>query len=111
MLATRKVEWEATQDLSESLPEPNWDEVETKLSAELTSRSRNIHRENALIIISCGLLYLDFRDACRKGYSGRIEKCIEMFAILFQGTNFKNYAAEMIHLIACLKHIWKDDFR
>lgn len=106
----RKVEWEATQDLPASLPKPNWDEVETKLSAEITSRSRDIHRENALIIISCRLLYLDFQDACRKGYSRHIEKCIEMFAILFQRTNFKNYAAKIIHLIACLKHIWKDNF-
>lgn len=91
LLATTKVKWETTQVLPESLSVPNWDEVETELRAEFTSHSRDIYRENALIIISCGLLYLDFRDACRKGYSVRIKKCIEMFVILFQGTNFKNY--------------------
>ena len=105
MLAIKKVEWEATQDLPKLLPEPNWDEVETKLSPELTSHIRNIHRENALIIISCRLLYWDFQDAYYKGYSGRIEKCIEMFAILFQGINYKNYVVEMIRLIAYLKYI------
>lgn len=31
--------------------------------------------------------------------------------MLFQGTSYKNYVFKMIHLIACLKHLWKKDFK
>ncbi len=40
------------------------------------------------------MLYLDFVDACRNGYSGRVEKCIQLFAIMLQGNKFRNYAGE-----------------
>ena len=33
-------------------------------------------RENALLLINCGLLYVDFVDAYRNNYNGHIEKCI-----------------------------------
>lgn len=111
MLATRKSEWEALCDLPSPPPEPEWDALEAELSDDLRSHSRDIQRENALIIVSCRLLYLNFWEACCKGYSGRIEKCIECFAMLFQGTSYKNYASEMIPLVACLKHLWKKDFK
>lgn len=111
LLATRKSEWEALCNSHSPLPEPEWDVLEVKLSNDLTSRSRNIQRQNALVIVSCGLLYLNFWDACRKEYSGRIEKCIECFAVLFQDTSYITYGSKIIHLVACLKHLWKEDFR
>ena len=58
-----------------------------------------------------GLLYLDFIDACRGGYRARVEKCIECFALLFQGSIAKNHAAETMHLVACLKKTWKPEFK
>ncbi|MCJ1345659.1 hypothetical protein MMC31_003867 [Peltigera leucophlebia] len=74
---------------------PDWLKLCRQLIDQLSrKKERNICRENALLLTSCGLLYLDFVDACREGYSGRAEKCIKMFAILLQDSKSKNYAAE-----------------
>ena len=48
------------------------------------------------------ITYLDFIIACQSGFSGRVEKCIEYFAIFYQGSILTNYAGETIHLVACL---------
>lgn len=87
LLATKKAEQEVICNLLKS----NWDELKNKLLANLTNRSCNIQRENVLIITSYDLLYLDFRDVCRKGYNSRIEKYIKLFAILFRISTIKLY--------------------
>lgn len=92
--------------------EPDWqmklkDRVKEAIAAE-----RDIIQENALRFLNLGLLYLDFVDACRGGYSGRVEKCIQSIAVIFQGTSSsKNYAGECLHLVACLKKLWKPEFK
>lgn len=111
LLTIRKAKLGVSKDQPDSLPKPNKDQVETELIADLSTYSRNIYRKNTLISISYGLLYLDFRNACRKGYIGRIEKCIKLFAILFQSSNYKNYATKTIHFIVYFKYIWKNNFR
>ena len=58
-------------------------------------------QDNALLQTICGLLYLDFVDVCCNRYSGRIEKYIQLFAIMLQETKFCNYAGETIYMIAC----------
>ena len=78
---------------------------------ELSGPSRDIVRENALLLLNSALVYQDFHDACRGGYSGRVEKCIQIFAVMFQGTKFSNYASECVHLVASLNHIWKPEFK
>lgn len=72
---------------------------------------KDVIRENAMQLLNLGLLYLDFVNACRNGYSGRVEKCIQCFAGIFQGSRAKNYAGELLHLAACLKKVWKPDFK
>lgn len=60
LLATRKLEWKALYKSYSPLPKLERDTLEVKLLEDLISCSCNIQKENALIIISCGLLYLDF---------------------------------------------------
>ncbi len=69
------------------------------------------HVPTSLHLTSCGMLYLDFVDACRNGYSGCVEKCIQLFAIMLQGTKFRNYAGETLHMMACFRRLWKPEFR
>lgn len=58
-----------------------------------------------------GLVYREYEDAIRAGDTGRIEKVIRYWALLYQGTNLSNYPQEMIHLVACLLKIWGEDIR
>ena len=72
---------------------------------------RDVVQGNALLLLNCALVYLDFADACRSGYSGRVKRCIQIFTVMFQGTKFTNYAAECLHSAASIKHIWKPQFK
>ena len=71
----------------------------------------NLVRENALLILGMGLSYLDFVDACSNGMSGRIGQCIRCFAISYQGAVATKYAAEMLHIVACVQKYWKKEFK
>ncbi len=71
----------------------------------------DVIKENALIVLNLGLLYLDFVDAYCDGFNARVEKCVQCFAIIFQDLALKNYAGETMHTVACLKKIWKSKFR
>lgn len=62
-------------------------------------------KENALILLNLGFLYLDFINACCSGFSTQVKKCIQYFAVIFQESVAKNYARETMHIIACLKKI------
>lgn len=72
--------------------------------------SRDKTRENALLLLREGLTYLEFVDACRGGFSGRVQKCLEYMAIIYQGSSAKNYAPETMHFVACFKRLWKEEF-
>ena len=91
--------------------EPIWDKMLEARVKQGINDERDLVRENALRLLNLGLLYLDFVDACRSGYSGRVEKCIQLFAIVFQGSAATNYAGECMHIVACLKRVWKPEFR
>lgn len=85
MLKTKKKEW---LELENDQPqEPNWSMVEKELLAEIAPKHRNIVQENAMLLLSCGLLYFDLADACQKGYTGHVEKCISCFAVIYQSSN------------------------
>lgn len=105
ILATEKETWLANREKGQR--QPNWINRRLELTKSLSKNVRDLVRENSLLFASCGLLYLDFADACGGGYSGRVEKCLEIFTIMLQGTKFTNYAGECIHLVACLRQLWK----
>ena len=107
-LRAKKEEW---VNLEDQPPEPNWVKIEKDLLSEFSIANRDIARENALLLLNYGLLYLDFNDACCKGYSGRLEKCIACMAVIYQGSHQIKYSMELIHMVACMKRIWKDDLK
>jgi hypothetical protein len=76
-----------------------------------TSDERDVVYENAILFLQHGLIYRDFCNAMRYGDSGRIKNCITFFMLWFQGSRFSNYAGELLHLVACLNHIWNPDMR
>lgn len=57
-----------------------------------------------------GLTYLEFTDACRGDFSGQVQKCLEYFAIIYQGFLAKNYIPETMHFIDYFKKLWKEEF-
>jgi hypothetical protein len=67
--------------------------------------------ENAILFLQHGLIYRDFCHAMRHGDSGRIKNCLTFFMLWFQGSKFTNYAAELLHLVACLNHLWSVKMR
>lgn len=107
----RRRERAATGRKLGQLPKPRWADVQRKLELDLSGPMRDTVRENALLLLNSVLIYLDFHDACRGGYSGRVERCIQIFSVMFQGTKFSNYASECLHLVASLNHIWKPEFK
>ena len=107
-LAEKKAEWAITIPLP---PESNWVGIKKQLVLDFSQKHCNVVRENALLLLSYGLLYLDFVDAYQKGYSGRVEKCIACLAVIYQDSSYKNYSAELLHMVACLKKLWKRDLK
>lgn len=66
-LAEKKAKWASTISLP---PELNWVAIEKQLVLNLSRKHCDVVQENALLLLSYGLLYLDFVDACQKGYNG-----------------------------------------
>ncbi|PWW77965.1 hypothetical protein C7212DRAFT_362394 [Tuber magnatum] len=96
-----------------SIPLPQFDKAR---------KEQRIRKELGASNWDTGLIYRNFGDACSTGFSERAAACIEGFLIVFQqlpncahrifkGTTFKNYAAECLHLVACVKWVWKPEFR
>lgn len=79
----------------------DWAKVCQKLTDQLFQPNQDLVQENALLLTSCGMLYLDFIDACQNDYSKCIEKCILLFAIMLQGAKFRNYTGETLYMMAC----------
>jgi len=90
---------------------PKWSEVEAEVTRKLTAKDRDIVQENAILFLNCAMIYLDFHEVCRYGFSGRVEQCIRFFAVMFAGSKFANYAAECMHLVTCLTHTRKHQFK
>ena len=110
LIATRRLQRVEGMELP-VLKQIMWSRVRKELEKELAGPARDIVNENAVLFVQCALIYLDFHYACRGGFSGRVEKCIQLFAVMFHGTRFSNYASECLHLVACLKRIWGPEFK
>lgn len=83
-LAAEKDEWRIKKKKGDR--QPNWVNRRVKLMENIFKGLQDLVRENALLLASCGLLYLDFADACRAEYSSRLEIYIQSFALMLQGT-------------------------
>lgn len=62
-LDVKKRAWFKTGD-NQQRQEPNWAVVEKRLISETAPKNRDIIRDNALLILSCDLLYLNLADVC-----------------------------------------------
>lgn len=62
----------------------DWKREEARIRKELIAGTWDNVWQNAQLFLIAGLVYRDFSDACRNGYSGRVEKCIENFMVMFQ---------------------------
>ncbi len=90
---------------------PKWGKIERDIKAKIVFSKRDKTRKNALLLICEGIAYLDFINACQSGFSGRVEKCVQYFAILYQGSSLTNYAAETIQMVAYFKRLRNENFR
>ena len=64
-----------------------------------------------MILLNLGFLYLDFIDTYCGDFNAQVEKCIQCFVIVFQGSVAKNYVGETMYIIVYLKKIWKLELR
>jgi len=90
---------------------PKWSEVEAEVTRKLTAKDRDIVQENGILFLNSAMIYLDFHEAGRYGFSGRVEQCVRFFAVMFAWSKFTNYAADCMHLVTCLTHTWKHEFK
>ena len=72
---------------------------------------RDLPLENAMLFMRDMLVFRDYESAVKDGDTGRIEKALDYWCILFQGTSLKNYPNEMVHLILCLRKLWSKEYR
>ena len=56
--------------------------------------------ECMIILLSLGLLYLDFKDAIREGDGNRVMRDWKYFLPIFKATGHKNYALEALTLLS-----------
>ena len=59
-------------------------------------RERDLSYENVLLFLQYSMVYQDFYVVLRGGDSGRLEKSLEIFTILFEGEEKSYYALELI---------------
>ena len=103
-------------ELCATLEQENWRQtilaIEEKYSAPTLvanwreEEERDIVHENAVLLLQHGSMYRDFCEAIKSADTGRVNHCLNFFAIWFQGSRKSKYALETMHLVACLNHLW-----
>lgn len=78
---------------------------------EAETDDRDILNENANLMLRDFLMVRDFDDAIKEADTGRLEKIIQFWCVQYQGTKHCNYSAELIHLVLCLRKLWKPAMR
>ncbi|RPA85455.1 hypothetical protein BJ508DRAFT_322505 [Ascobolus immersus RN42] len=73
--------------------------------------TRNVPFENSVLLIRDGVMYREFWDGLRAGDPGRVEKNLQYWTVIFQATRHTGYAKELIHVRACMLHIWNERAR
>lgn len=67
--------------------------------------------ENINMFIQHRLVMRNFKRGMREGDSGRCLASLSYYTVWFQASNQYQYAAETIHLTACLKKYWSPAYR
>ena len=84
----------------------DYDAVSESLGA--SSETRDRPHENWIMMMQHGLMYRFLERSMSQGDSGRVMTCLKYITIWLQGTEQTLYAAEMLHLTACMKHCWSE---
>ena len=83
-----------------------------KLRLQEQMRDRDIAHENALLLLTQFLIYLDGHSALRSGDSGRFEKHLDIVGVQFQGMpQLKNYRASTMDFNATRAIEWTPEMR
>jgi hypothetical protein len=91
--AARVAERQSTGRNAEPLPSFDRKKEESRILKELSGGMWDVVWQNAALLVVAGLVYRDFSEACKGGYSGRVEKCIQTLMLMFQvRTHFKRSA-------------------
>ena len=61
-----------------------------------SDKQRDLAYENSLLLMQQVMVHHDFYCAMRKGDLGRLEKSLELFLVLFEGSGKGNYAQELL---------------
>ena len=77
---------------------------------KMPDNERDVPYENAILFLQHGIMYRDFVLAMRTGDVGRMECCLRMFTVWFQGSGANQYARELLHLMASIKYRWTTEF-
>lgn len=102
----REVLIRAKKPANRTLDEIAFLKQKTKFIRDEASKYRDRAFENALLYMQHSVMYYDFYTAMRKGDSGRLEKSLEFFTVLFEGIGKSNYAREMVEQQVDRKGRW-----
>jgi hypothetical protein len=72
---------------------------------------RDVVHEQHICFMQHGLTLRSFTTSCRQGDSGRVVAVLKYYCVWFQGSKQHNYAKETLHLLACLKYYWSDEYK
>jgi hypothetical protein len=72
---------------------------------------RDVLHEQHICFMQHGLTLRSFATSCRQGDSGRVVTVLKYYCVWFQGSKQHNYAKETLHLLACLKFYWSDEYK
>lgn len=78
---------------------------------QVPAEKRDVPHESITMFMQHGLTLRSFKRAVRDGDSGRILPSLAYFTIWLQDTKQSQYAAETIHLMACLRKLWSPDYK
>ncbi len=67
--------------------------------------------ENAALFFRDALIFREFTDAIKGGYSGRIIRTLKMLTLMYRGSGRMKYAHECLHLIHNLTRVWPGPLR
>ncbi|EJF56897.1 hypothetical protein DICSQDRAFT_150154 [Dichomitus squalens LYAD-421 SS1] len=67
--------------------------------------------ENASLFIRDALVFREFTDAIKGGYSGRIVRALKILTFMYRGSGRLKYAHECLHLIHNLTRVWPGPLR
>ncbi|KAH9912304.1 uncharacterized protein BXZ73DRAFT_107508 [Epithele typhae] len=67
--------------------------------------------ENACLFLRDALLFREFTDAIKGGYSGRIIRALKQLALAYRGCGRTKYAHEVLHLLHALTSLWPTPLR